>query len=152
MFPWGNFTERSLSLQPQIWTVSGLSSFISTNKLSLSEVLSIMVLFHLLPYKDFWRYGMEEEFCHCSGEIPSDSRLVALAPHLLFCPQHQALAVCHNPRISPNRVFQGVTQWDHTSTGCFFGFNLHLHSNHQGQIRPLKITGGIPMPVNCARI
>lgn len=130
MFPWGNFTERSLSLQPQIWIVSGLSSFISTNKLSLSEVLSIMVLFHLLPYKDFWRYGIEEE----------------------FCPQHQALAVCHNPRISPNRVFQGVTQWDHTSTGCFFGFNLHLHSNHQGQIRPLKITGGIPMPVNRARI
>ncbi len=36
-----------------------------TGKVSLGEVLFIMVLFHLWPDKDFkhfWRYGVEQEF------------------------------------------------------------------------------------------
>ena len=52
------------------------------------------------------------------------------------------LAVCHNARISRNRVFKRLAQRGRPSMGWFFGFKLHLLINHQGQIMALKITGG----------
>ncbi len=53
------------------------------------------------------------------------------------------LAVCHNPRIRRNKLFQGVAQRGGcTALGWFFGFKFHLPINHHGQIMTFKITGG----------
>lgn len=55
------------------------------------------------------------------------------------------LAVCHNPRIRRNKLFQGLAQRDGcTALGRFFGFKFHLPINHHGQIMAFKITGGNP--------
>ncbi len=83
-----------------------------------------MVLFHVSPdkgFKHFWRYGVEKEFRHCFAEVSSTSSFVALMLRrrlpfdiLLHCHRGHAtglylvgstkLAVCHNARISGNRM------------------------------------------------
>jgi transposase len=52
------------------------------------------------------------------------------------------LAVCHNQRISRNRVFKGVTARGRSSMGWFFGFKLHLVMNNKGEIMAVKLTTG----------
>lgn len=45
-----------------------------TGKLSLGEMLSIMVLFHISAHKDFkhfWFYGLSQEYGDCFGALPS---------------------------------------------------------------------------------
>ena len=91
-----------------------------SGKLCLSEMLFIMVLFHLSPFKDFkhfWNYGVEQKYRAYFGEIPSYGRFVSLMPRLFipFCVLMHSLtgdqtgiyvadstkiAVCHNLRIS----------------------------------------------------
>ena len=54
-------------------------------KLSLGEMLFIMVLFHLSPFKDFkhfWIHGVEQKYRDCFGVLPSYGRFVALMPRL----------------------------------------------------------------------
>ena len=58
-----------------------------SGKLSLSESLFIMVLFHLSPFKDFknfWIYGVEQKYRDCFGDIPSYGFCVSLMPRLMM--------------------------------------------------------------------
>ena len=52
------------------------------------------------------------------------------------------LAVCHNGRISRNRVFQGMAKGGRTTMGWCFGFKLHLLINHKGRIMAFRMTDG----------
>ena len=94
-----------------------------SGKLSLGEMLFIMVLFHLSPFKDFKHFrihGVEQKYRDYFGELPSYGRFggadaAPVYPVLMPCRGGQTglyiadstkLAVCHNPRISRNRVFE----------------------------------------------
>ena len=52
------------------------------------------------------------------------------------------LAVCHNARISRNRIFRSLAKRGRSTMGCFFGFKLHLLINHKGQFMAFRITDG----------
>jgi hypothetical protein len=131
-------------------------------RLRLSEMLTIMVIFHLSPCKNFkWFYQAYLPYRHghdFPGLVCYD-RFVALMPRL-FLPLHLLLhtlmgeqtgiyfmdathlPVCHNRRIQRNRVFNGMAERGKSSMGWFYGFKLHIVINHKGQLMAAKITRG----------
>ena len=131
-------------------------------KLSRSEMLFIMVLFHLSPYKNFktfYLYGIGCQHRACFRDLPHYDRFVSLMPRLfaplmvllhslsgeetgLYFGDSSKLAVCHNRRIDRHRVFDGLAARGKTSMGWCFGLKLHFVINHKGQVMALKITSG----------
>lgn len=130
--------------------------------LSLSEIMTIIVLFHLSHYRTFKDFYLESVCQHMSPYFPrlvSYNRFIELMPHvlmplavLLHCCQGKEtgkyyidstkLAVCHNLRIARHKVFQDLAKRGKTSTGWFFGFKLHLIFNDQGELMTFKLTPG----------
>jgi len=133
-----------------------------SGKLSRSEMLFIMVLFHLSPYKNFktfYLYGIGVQHRGCFRDLPHYDRFVSLMPRLfaplmvllhslsgeetgLYFGDSSKLAACHNRRLHRHRVFDGLAARGKTSMGWFFGLKLHLVINHKGQIMALKTTPG----------
>ena len=133
-----------------------------SGKLSRSEMLFIMVLFHLSPFKHFkafYRYGIGQQYRDCFGDLPHYDRFVSLMPRLftplmvllhnlsgeetgIYFADSSKLAVCHNRRIHRHKVFDGLAARGKTSMGWFFGLKLHFVINHKGEIMAVKITPG----------
>ena len=131
-------------------------------KLALSEMLFIMVLFHLSPFrhfKAFYRDGIGHRHRGCFNEIPHYDRFVSLMPRLfaplmvllhclsgeqtgIYFADSTKLAVCHNRRISRHAVFDGLAARGKTSMGWFYGLKMHFVINHKGEIMAVKITPG----------
>src|SRR4051812_5116325 len=96
-----------------------------TGKLSRTEMLFIVVLFHLSPYKNFkvfYLYGIGGQYRACFDELPHYDRFVSLMPRLFVPPTvllHRLTgqqtgaffvdstkpAVFHKPRIHPPKGF-----------------------------------------------
>jgi IS5 family transposase len=53
-----------------------------------------------------------------------------------------SLRVCNNKRIHNHKTFEDIAQRGKTSMGWFFGFKLHLITNHQGELMDFFITKG----------
>ncbi len=110
--------------------------------LTLSEAMSISILFHLTGcrtfkyyYKEFLSSGYRKFF----PSLPSYGRFVGLMPYLaipltFFVCTHRGrctgisfvdsttLDVCDSHRIRQHKVFQGLAQRGKISTGWFYGF------------------------------
>ena len=139
------------------------------SKLSRSEMLFIMVLFHLSPFKHFkafYLYGIGQQHRDCFGDLPHYDRFVSLMPRLfaplmillhslsgeqtgVYFADSTKLAVCHNRRIHRHKVFDGLAARGKTSMGWFFGLKLHFVINHKGQVMALKITPGNTATAPC---
>lgn len=131
-------------------------------KLSLSEMLFIMVFFHVSGFrcfKLFYLYGICSHYRNLFGELPSYGRFVTLQPRLfmplcmllhhlsgektgIYIADSTTLPVCHNRRINRNKTFEGLAQRGRSTMGWFYGMKLHLIINHKGEIVALKITSG----------
>lgn len=131
-------------------------------KLALSEMLFIMVLFHLEAFrnfKTFYLYGICLKHRSCFNELPHYDRFVALMPRLfmpltilLHCLSGEEtgiyfvdatpLKVCRNKRIGRHKTFEGLAARGKTTMGWFFGLKLHVLINHKGEIMAVKITPG----------
>lgn len=131
-------------------------------KLSLSEVLTIIVYFHSSGYRNFKTYYLEQVKKTLAAEFPdavSYNRFVELTkaaavPLAVYLETRQgpcsgisfvdstALAVCHNRRIHAHRVFRGIAQRGKTSVGWFYGFKLHVVINHRGELAAVSLTPG----------
>lgn len=129
-------------------------------RMSLSELMTLVVHFHQKQYRNFKTYYTEYVAEYLSAEFPellSYSRFIQLMPRILMalCAYLQrcygtglsfvdssALAVCHNRRISQHRVFKEVAQRGRTSVDWFFGFKLHLIVNDRGEILACRLTSG----------
>ncbi len=49
---------------------------------------------------------------------------------------------CHNLRIPCDKTFKGEAERGKSSTGCFYGFKLHLLVDDCGDILSFRITRG----------
>jgi len=133
-----------------------------TCAMSLSEMTTIVVLFHTMrgrQFKAFYR-GIVCRFM--TSEFPhrlSYTRFVALMPRCatvlaalfatlkgtctgLSIADASPLAVCDNLRIQRHRVFQAIARRGKSSTGWFYGFKLHVVINHRGELLAIKVTPG----------
>lgn len=130
--------------------------------LSLSEVMTILVLFHASGYRDLKTFYTRHVAEHLAGEFPrlvSYGRFVelqreALVP--LWCYLHTrrgrctgvafvdatTLAVCHNLRIPQHKVFRDSARRGQSSMGWFYGFKLHLVINDRGELLGYYLTPG----------
>jgi transposase len=131
-------------------------------ELSLSELMTLAVLFHQLRFRQFKSFYLCYACRHLRREfprLPSYNRCVELLPRCavplaaLFealkggCDgvsivDATALAVCDNRRIGRHRVFDGKATRGKTSMGWFFGFKLHLVVNSKGELLAVRLTPG----------
>lgn len=130
-------------------------------ELSMSEMMTIVILFHQSNFRTFKHFyslvcqELKNEF----PKLISYSRFVHLMK-LLSVPlfvyllvrkgaltgiafiDSTSIAVCHNKRISRNRVFKGIAKRGKTTSGWFYGFKLHLIINDKGEILSFLLTPG----------
>lgn len=131
-------------------------------RLSLSEVMTIIVYFHASGYRNFKQYYLEYVKRHLRAEFPElvsynrfvelmKGAVVPLSVYLENCKgevsgiafvDSTSLAVCHNRRIQGHRVFKGVASRGQTSVGWFYGFKLHVAINHLGELLGMRLTPG----------
>ena len=130
--------------------------------LSLAELMTLLVLFHQVRYRQFKQFYLCHARANLKGEfprLPSYQRCVELMPRacaalaaLFECLKARCtgisiadstpLAVCENLRISRHKVFAGIAQRGKSSTGWFYGFKLHIVINHKGELLGIKLTPG----------
>jgi hypothetical protein len=130
--------------------------------LCLSEVMTIIIQFHLSGYRTFKDYYTKEVLVHQRGEFPglvSYNRFVELMPsafvplcvylHTRFgtCSgisfiDSTKLAICHNRRIWGHKVFADLAARGKSSVDWFYGFKLHLVINDCGELLNVTITAG----------
>ncbi len=130
--------------------------------LCLSEVMTILTLFHASSYRNFKAYYTEHvqrNMLWAFPKLTSYNRFVELMPSALvpLCAYAQtrkgqcsgisfvdstSLAVCHNRRIHSHKVFEGSARRGKTSVDWFFGFKLHIVTNDCGELLAFRLTPG----------
>lgn len=135
---------------------------IKHSRLSLSEIMTIIVYFHHSSYRNFKHYYQHHICTYHSQDFPnlvSYNRFVELMPYALVplifylnTPKGKCtgisfidtmgIAICHNKRAKRNKVFNDLAHWGKSSIDWYFGFKLHLIINDQGEILAFKITPG----------
>jgi hypothetical protein len=131
-------------------------------QMCLSEIMTILILFHNSNYRTLKHFYLEHVCVHLQSEFPrrlSYSRFVeqiprAFAALTLFLQTRMGtcsgisfidstpLRVCHNMRINSHKVMAGLAGRGKTSTGWFYGFKLHLVINDQGELLNVCFTPG----------
>jgi transposase len=130
--------------------------------MSLSEVITILIWFHMSGYRTFKQYYEDYVQQHLRSEFPelwSYTRFVEWIPRsvdvlILYLLSKRgsvtgisfvdstSLAVCRNQRILQHKVFRGLADRGKTSMGWFYGFKLHIIINDRGEIISFSITPG----------
>jgi hypothetical protein len=157
-----DYCQHSLTAQyPQLTTRSSTKKHRSLC-LTLSEVMTIVVFFHVSHYRTFKHFYLDHMLGQRRGEfptLPSYTRFVELIPMTLLplCAYVQTrkgpvtglqfidslpIRVCHNRRIHSHKVFAGLARCGKGSMGWFYGFKLHLAINEQGELLALTLTPG----------
>lgn len=131
-------------------------------QLWISEIMTILIYFHQMRYRDFKTYYTQFVQVYLRSEFPglvSYSRFVELMPAALvpLCAYLQScygsctgisfidstpVTVCHNRRIRQHRVFAHVAQRGKNSVDWFYGFKLHLVVNDRGELLACRLTAG----------
>lgn len=133
------------------------------SKLSESEVISILIGFHLGTHKSLKGYYInyiQAHYRHLFPNLLSYNRFVEIQkksaiPFMLFlkhCCMGECtginfidstkLRVCNNKRIKRNKVFKNIAERGMSSMGWFFGFKLHLIINDKGELMSFYLTKG----------
>lgn len=131
--------------------------------MSPSEVMAIVIFYHLAGFKCFKYYYCQGVLGHLRSYFPqavSYNRFIELKKHVnmaLYFFTHwyglgrqtgngyidsTKLPVCDNHRIHSHKVFKGLANRGKTSTGWFYGLKLHLVINDVGELMSFCFSGG----------
>ncbi len=123
--------------------------------MSDSEVITILIIFHLMRYRDFKHFYINHVQKHLKSEFPetvSYNRFVelqrkAFLPMCVFLKtcclgsctgisfiDSTPIRACHIKRERQNKVFKNLAIKGQCSIGWFFGFKLHIVINDKGEI------------------
>lgn len=132
-------------------------------KMSQSEMMSIVIFFHLSGIRCFSWYYKEVVLGFLRPYFPQAypyEHFIAKMPRIqlelyVFLHLHcmgqatqanyidsKALEVCHIKREKQHKVFQAIAQKGRTSKGYFFGLKLHMICNQKGQPLRLALSSG----------
>ena len=130
-------------------------------RMSLAEILTIIIFYHASGFKNFKAYYLHL-YSRRRSEFPqmvSYTRFIELMS-MAFIPlvhylnsrkgkitgisfiDSTPLKVCHNVRIGRNKVFKGIAKRGRNSMGWIYGFKLHLVVNKFGELLSFSIMGG----------
>jgi hypothetical protein len=129
--------------------------------MTVSEMMTIVVLFHQSDYRTFKYFYMyvQQNLYREFPKLVSYERFVSQMKNL-FVPlfsyllhikgqitgisfvDSTSIKVCHTKRISRNQVFKGLAKRGKTTAGWFYGFKLHLIINDRGEIVAFQLTPG----------
>ena len=131
-------------------------------RMSGSEIMTILILFHLSHYRTFKDFYHECVIRHLQSYFPdlvSYNRFLELKSYIIpilavymkyksgtetgiYYIDSTTLKVCRNQRIHSHKVFDKIATRGKSSMGWFFGFKLHLVINHKGEIMSFCLTPG----------
>jgi hypothetical protein len=132
------------------------------SRMHLSEVMTLLVWFHIVGYRNFKQFYLHEVSEKLGAEFPqlvSYTRFVelqrdALLPLCIYLKQRYGhctgisfidstpLPVCHNRRIHSHRTFKQKAARGMSSVGWFYGFKLHVVVNDEGELLACCLTPG----------
>lgn len=129
--------------------------------MSPSEIISIMILFHLSGFRCFKHFYIFYIQKHMQAEFPKtvsynrftelmQANILPLTMFLKTCCMGNCtgisfvdstpVRVCKNKRIKNNKVFKDIATVGKSTMGWFYGFKLHLIINEKGEILSFTIT------------
>lgn len=152
--------EKHWQQQPMLTAICG--ERLCRSRLSLSEVMTIVIAFHgsgFRTFKEFYTLQVLPYWRKAFPNLVSYTRFVELMPWclmLLCCFLHSRrgeitgisfidstpIEVCHPNRSKSHRVFEGLVGWGKNSMGWHYGFKLHLIINDKGELLAFKLTTG----------
>ena len=140
----------------------GIKKRRKVSRISPSEIITIIIYFHMLRFRDFKTYYTRYVIPHLKNAfpfLPSYSHMVNLLKSTIvpLCVFLQGLTgektgiyfvdsmiikACHIRREKQHRVFKDIAKKGKSTMGWFFGFKLHLVINDQGDLMAFKLTAG----------
>jgi hypothetical protein len=133
------------------------------SRLSDSEVITILIAFHLGGYRNLKHFYINYVQKHLVREFPktvsynrfTELQQKALLPMIAFLKMIRLgkntgiafvdstpIRVCKNKRIYNHKVFRGLAERGKSTIGYFYGFKLHIIINDMGEIIDFVITPG----------
>jgi len=133
------------------------------SRLSLSEVMSILVYYHNYgnrTFKDFYLKTVCRDLKSCFPKLVSYNRFIELIPMALIplvaflklkrlvksesitFIDSTKIRVCHNKRIKRNRTFEGIAERGKSTMGWFYGFKLHIAITETGELCGANLSKG----------
>lgn len=133
------------------------------SKLSMSEVMTILLWYHSSGYrtfKDFYTKYVSVNLKQAFPKLVSYNRFIELVPATLIplsaflqmkrlvnsdtisFVDSTKIAVCNNKRIDRNRTFKELAKRGKSTMGWFYGFKLHIVVNEKGELVGAKISQG----------
>jgi len=134
-----------------------------TPRMSTSEVITIMILFHSGGFRNMKHFYLFYVQKHMEDLFPNtvsynrflelmQSSTLPMSIFLKTCCMGEGtgitfidstpIRVCKNKRIKRNKVFAGLAQIGKSTMGYFYGFKLHIVINDKGELLNFVITPG----------
>jgi len=129
--------------------------------LSLSEIMTILIMFHQIRFRDFKTFYsfVQSYWNNAFPGLPGYTRFIsimnrAIWPLTIFTQlrsgqctgiyyiDSSSLPVCHLKRSRRHKTFAQIATYGRTSVGWFFGLKLHIVTNDKGELMAFKMTRG----------